>query len=69
MTDYEFILFRQFYQEMIPALARQVDVSLKPKFNLDDREAVHLPMGNVKRLDRQLRDDAEYASFRMADYM
>jgi len=69
MTDYEFQLFYQFFDEMVPALADQVDVRLVPMFNIDDRRAWHLPVGDVKRLDKVLTDNPEYASFQLAEYM
>jgi hypothetical protein len=70
MTDYEFKLFRQFVDQVVPALARQVDVALVPEFDLDDCDAWHIPVGDVLLLDEELRDvDDEYASTRAADYM
>lgn len=70
MTDHEFMYFKQFLTEMIPALARGYGVRLIPKFKLDDRPVWHLPLGDMKRLDNTLsEEDAEYRSYRAADYM
>lgn len=69
LEDYTFILYKQFFAEMLPALARQVDIALSPRFGLDDRKAWHMPVGDVTQLDEALRDDREYRSFNLADYM
>jgi hypothetical protein len=70
MDKVEFMLFKQFFNEMLPAMARTVDVRLIPKFRLDKRYVWHLPEGDMRRLDTRLSDeDAEYNSFRAVDYM
>ena len=70
MTEYEFTLFRQFLREMVPAMARSHNVRLVPKYKLDNRQVWHLPLGDVKRLDKTLsEEDTEYRSLQAADYM
>jgi hypothetical protein len=69
MTDTEFLLFKQLLTEMLPAMAREFGVRLRPKFDLDDRDCWHLPLGDVRRLDRELSSEApQYNSLQAADY-
>jgi hypothetical protein len=70
MTEYEFMLFKQFIKEMIPTMSHAFGIHLDPKFKLDERSVWHLPVGDLKRLDRSLADeDSEYRSLAPADYM
>jgi len=70
MTDTEFLWFRQFLKEILPALARVHGVRLKPKFNLDDRQAWYLPMGDLRRLDSALTEaDSRYCSLQVSEYL
>lgn len=69
MTDTEFLMFKQLLTEMLPAMAREFGVRLRPKFDLDNRDCWHLPLGDVRRLDRELSSDApQYCSLQAADY-
>lgn len=70
MEPIEFDYFTQFMNEMLPALAEISGVDLDPKFNLDGREAWHLPLGDLRRLDKVLSEELDdYCSFQAADYM
>ncbi len=70
MTGVEFRWFRHFVKEMLPKLAEEHGIELEPKFNLDDGEAWHLPLGDFRRLDRQLsKEDGSYRSLQASDYM
>jgi len=70
MDKLEFMLFKQFFNEMIPALAREFGVRLVPKFRLDTRDVWHLPEGDMRRLDSRLADEEpEYSSFQASEYM
>ncbi len=72
MTGLEFMWFRKLLREMIPAMARAFDVRLEPKFGLDDQDRWYLPVGDLRRLDRQLLEadeDDQYSSFRPEQYM
>jgi hypothetical protein len=70
MTDYEFSLFKQLMTQIIPALARGLGIELRPVFDIDDRNAWHFPMGDVRQCDRSetLRSDPEYESLQAADF-
>jgi hypothetical protein len=70
MTNVEFVWFKQFLKEILPALARSHGVQLRPKFNLDDREGWYLPLGDVRRLGRQLAgEDDHYDSLQLSQFM
>ncbi|WP_247729902.1 hypothetical protein [Halovivax limisalsi] len=72
MSDQEFMWFKQFLSEMIPAMAREFSVRVKPKFNLDGQDQWHLPLGDLRRLDQQLLDDDrtdQYSSLKLEQYM
>lgn len=71
MTDEEFIWFKQFLTQMVPAMAQSYDVRLKPLFGLDDTDRWYLPLGDLRLLDQQLLNGecAEYASFQPEQYM
>jgi hypothetical protein len=70
MTDEEFILFRQFLKKMLPALAHEYGVTIQPKFNLDGNEAWHCPLGDIRRLDRQLNETVDpYRSLQASEWM
>lgn len=70
MTDVEFFWFKHMLNEMIPAMAREIDVRLIPKFGLDDDTVWYLPLGDIRLLDRQLtRADQQYSSLRLEEYM
>ncbi len=70
MTNVEFVWFKQFLQEMLPALARSHDVQLRPKFNLNDEENWYLPLGDLRRLGRQLAEEYDrYDSLQLSQFM
>lgn len=70
MDDYTFHYFKQFWNEMLPAMGRSVGVRLDPKFNLENNEAWSVPLGDVCLADPLLSEiDEEYNSFQMSDYM
>ncbi len=60
MTDYEFVLYNRFGKKMVPALARQVDVPLEPKFNIADENEWAMPLGDLRRLSEQLEEHDEH---------
>lgn len=69
MTDPEFLLFKQLLNEMLPAMAREFGVRLRPKFDLDGRSCWHLPVGDMRRLDQELSSEApQYRSLQATDY-
>lgn len=70
MSSVEFCWFKQFHQEIVPAVARHFDIHLVPKFGLDDGQAWHYPLGDLRRWDQQLANaELEYRSLRAEDYM
>lgn len=70
MDEYEFMLYKQFMNEMIPALARIIDVEIDVRFSLGESDkAWHIPMGDICWLDKRLTElDVEYRSLRASDY-
>ena len=70
MTEREFIWFKQFVKEMVPAMADVAGTRIAPKFSLDGRDRWYIPIGDVVALDKQLaRSDVRYTSVDLADYM
>jgi len=71
MDNYTFRHFRQFFDEILPAMGRAVGVRLDPKFRLDDKRDVwFVSLGDVRHADATLSTfDEEYNSLRAADYM
>lgn len=70
MTGTEFVWFKHFMQEMLPALTRAFDIRLVPKFGLADEETWYLPLGDLRRLDQQLLEaDDQYLSLQAHQYM
>jgi hypothetical protein len=70
MTDTEFVWFKQLLNEMIPVMADTFGVRLQPKFGLQEDKIWYLPLGDLRRLDKQLYGtDAEYCSLRTEQYM
>lgn len=72
MTASEFLRFEHFMKQILPALARTHAVNVVPKFNLDGRQAWHIPLGDIQRLDQSVAnssDDLGYLSLQAADYM
>jgi len=71
MDDYTFRYFRQFFDEILPAMGRAVGVRLDPKFRLDNRRDVwFVSLGDTRHADATLSTfDEEYNSLRAADYM
>jgi hypothetical protein len=70
MTQTEFIWFRHFLKEILPALARVYRVRLRPKFKLDDRQAWYISLGDLRRLDSHISDeDNQYCSLQVSEYM
>ncbi|WP_209309429.1 HNH endonuclease [Haloarcula amylovorans] len=56
MDDYEFQWFRQFMNEIFPALARQVGVRISPYFGINSTEVWRTSIGDISRLDQRLSD-------------
>ena len=72
MDDEEFIWFKHLLNQMIPTLARQHDVQLDTRFQLDNRDVWHLPIGDLRLLDQVLAksdDISGYASLQIQQYM
>jgi len=71
MDDYTFRYFRQFFDEILPAMGRAVGVRLDPKFRLDNRRDVwFVSLGDTRHADATLSTfDEEYNSLRAADYI
>jgi hypothetical protein len=71
MDDYTFRYFKQFFNEILPALGRSVGVRFDPKFRIDNtRDVWFIPLGNIRHADAVLATfDEEYDSLRAADYM
>ena len=70
MDEYEFLLYKQFMNEIIPALSRYVDVEMDVRYSLGDEDkAWHIPVGDVRWIDKRLYElDVEYRSLQAADY-
>jgi len=70
MTDVEFYWFKHLLKRMLPRLANEFDVRLQPKFGLDDDDVWYLPLGDLRRLDKQLyEDDEAYQSYQAGQFM
>lgn len=70
MTTVEFCWYKHFSKQMIPAMARQVDIYTETSFGIDDAEAWHMPLGDVRRLDQQLTElDEEYTTLQAHEFM
>lgn len=71
MDQYTFLYFKQFFNEILPAMGRRIGVRIDPKFRLDDsRDVWFIPLGDIRHADANLATfDEEYSSFRAADYM
>lgn len=70
MTELEFAWFRHFVDEMIPALARAVDVRTKPKYRLMNTEGWAIPLGDLRRMDSELsKADGQYQPLNAAAFM
>jgi len=70
MTEVEFFWFKHMLNEMIPAMARELDVRLIPKFGLDEDTVWYLPLGDILLLDHQLtKADQQYSSLQLEEYM
>lgn len=70
MDQYTFLYFKQFFNEILPAMGRQVGTRIVPKFRLDDsRDAWFIPLGDIRHADATLATfDEKYSSLRAADY-
>jgi len=72
MDDEEFIWFKHLLNQMIPVFARQYNVQLDARFQLDNRDVWHLPIGDLRLLDQVLSqsdDISGYASLQVEQYM
>lgn len=75
MEQKDFIWFRHFWKEMLPALseAAVADSRIEPYFDDPNRpyKAWHIPLGDVRRLDEILtgRSDVKYSSMQVCSYM
>jgi len=70
MSEREFIWFKQFINEMVPAMADVVGAKITPKFNLDGQDEWYIPIGDAAALDKQLaKSDVRYTSLDLAEYM
>lgn len=70
MTDREFIWFKHFVDEMIPAMAQAAGGRVTPKFGLDNGTVWYIPVGDLIHLDGQLtKSNVEYMSADLAEYM
>jgi hypothetical protein len=70
MSDVEFTWFKHLLNQVLPTLADQFSVRLQPKFGLADDSSWYLPLGDLRRLDRQLFEaNTEYRSLRAGQYM
>lgn len=70
MSKREFIWFKHFIKEMVPAMADVVGTKIRPKFNLDEQGYWYIPVGDVIALNKQLAEsDARYESVDPVDYM
>ena len=75
MIQKDFIWYRHFWNEILPALsALAVGFRVEPRFNLaDDKpyQAWHIILGELRRLDTLLAesDDVRYAGMMMHEYM
>ncbi|QLD90083.1 HNH endonuclease [Natronomonas salina] len=70
MDEYEFLLYKQFMNEMIPAVAQVIDVEMDVRYSLGDNDnAWHIPVGDIRWLDERLTElDVEYQSIRASEY-
>lgn len=71
MDDYTFRYFRHFFDEILPAMGRNIGVRLNPKFRLDNKRDVwFISLGNVRHADAVLPTfDSEYDSLRASEFM
>lgn len=70
MTDREFLWFKHLLKEMMPAMARELNVRLAPKFGLNNEKVWYIPLGDLRLLDKQLTEaDSQYTSTRPEQYM
>jgi len=71
MNEREFVHFKHFFNEQIPALTSRIcEPGVDAMFNLGGQEAWHVPIGDLLRIDKRLRDDdIPYKPLTVADYM
>ena len=71
MDEGEFIWFKHFMNEMIPALTRAVmQPQVDAYFDLGGDHAWHIPEGDIRRLNRILAEiDDEYRSLQAHEFM
>lgn len=69
MDKYVFDHFNHFWDEMLPAMGRQIGVTLNPKFKLNDTHNVwFVSLGNIRHADAALATfDENYTSLRVAN--
>jgi len=68
MTDREFYWFEHFAKEMLPTMAEIVGAHLNPKFGLEEKKAWHLPLGDMRAVDKMLTEyDVEYTTYTQLD--
>lgn len=70
MDNYTFRYFKHFWDEMLPAMGREIGVTFEPKFRLDDsRDVWFVTLGNARHADAMLATiDDEYATLRASGY-
>lgn len=70
MTDTEFAWFKHLMRVMLPALARQANVKMRPKFDLAGEDEWAIPLGDIRALDDELAErDDNYASLKTHEFM
>jgi hypothetical protein len=70
VTDLKFAGDKHFIQEMVPALAQLADAQIRPKFNLEGASGWCWSLGDLRRLDDVLVDEAgQYRSVKAHRYI
>lgn len=74
MSDDEFRWYKHFWDELLPAMSYLVGpetLTIEPMFGLDDRNVVHIPLGEIIRFAQleEVREVPAYNSVMAADFM
>jgi hypothetical protein len=74
MVQKDFIWYRHFWKEVIPAMSEAVGYRVEPLFNIANSksyQAWHIPQGDLRRLDGVLSDmsDIDYVSMSVHHYI
>lgn len=71
MDEYTFAYWRHFFDEILPAMGRQIGINLDPKYKIDgSRKLRFVPLGDMQLADAKLAaTDEEYATLQLAEYM